>query len=57
MCDQLGVPLETVPLQKEYWDHVVRYTLSESQAGRTPNPDVMCNSMIKFGAFYEYVGR
>eukprot|EP01032_Pedospumella_encystans_P017917 gene17917-20406_t len=57
VCDQFGVPLETVPLQKEYWQHVVQYTLNESRAGRTPNPDVMCNSLIKFGAFYEYVGR
>ena len=57
MCDQFGVPLETVPLQKEYWQHVMQYTLNESRAGRTPNPDVMCNSLIKFGAFYEYVGR
>ena len=57
MCDQFGVPLETVPLQKEYWQLVVQYTLNESRAGRTPNPDIICNSLIKFGAFFEYVGR
>jgi tRNA-specific 2-thiouridylase len=51
------VPLETVSLQKEYWRDVVQYTLAEAQRGRTPNPDVMCNSRVKFGTFYDYVGR
>lgn len=57
VCDQLGVPLETVSLQKEYWDKVVQYTFDEARLGRTPNPDIMCNSHIKFGMFYEYVGK
>ena len=57
VCTQLGVPLETVSLQKEYWQHVVQYTFSEARAGRTPNPDVMCNSRIKFGVFHDYIGR
>lgn len=57
VCDQLGVPLETVSLQKEYWRDVVQYTLQEAQQGRTPNPDIMCNSRVKFGTFYDYVGR
>jgi tRNA-5-taurinomethyluridine 2-sulfurtransferase len=57
VCDQLGVPLETVSLQKEYWDKVVQYTFDEARLGRTPNPDIMCNSHIKFGMFYEYVGN
>lgn len=57
VCDQLGVPLETVSLQKEYWDKVVQYTFDEARLGRTPNPDIMCNSRIKFGMFYEYVGK
>lgn len=57
VCDQLGVPLETVSLQKEYWDEVVQYTFDEARLGRTPNPDIMCNSRIKFGMFYEYIGR
>ena len=43
--------------QKEYWREVVQYTFDEARQGRTPNPDVMCNSRIKFGMFYEYVGR
>ncbi len=57
MCEQAGVPLEVVPLQKEYWDQVVSYTVREAREGRTPNPDVMCNSRIKFGMFYDHVGR
>jgi tRNA-specific 2-thiouridylase len=36
---------------------VVNYTLREAKEGRTPNPDIMCNSFIKFGAFYEYIGK
>lgn len=51
------MPLEVVPLQREYWEHVVAYTVREARAGRTPNPDVMCNSRIKFGMFYDHVGR
>lgn len=50
-CDQLGVPLETLSLQKEYWEQVVQYTFSEARAGRTPNPDVMCNSRVKVCLF------
>lgn len=51
VCEQLKVPLEVISLQKEYWDQVVAYTIAEVKAGRTPNPDVLCNSRIKFGAF------
>ena len=57
VCEQLEVPLETLSLQKEYWNQVVQYTLKEAEEGRTPNPDIMCNSRIKFGMFYEYIGR
>lgn len=57
MCEQAGVPLEVVPLQREYWEQVVSYTVQEAREGRTPNPDVMCNSRIKFGMFYDHVGR
>lgn len=55
VCEEVGVPLEVVPFQKEYWDRVVSYTIAEVRAGRTPNPDVLCNAQIKFGAFYEYL--
>lgn len=57
VCDQLNVPLEAISLQKEYWNEVVQYTFEEARLGRTPNPDIMCNSRIKFGMFYKYIGR
>jgi tRNA (5-methylaminomethyl-2-thiouridylate)-methyltransferase len=57
VCDQLGVPLEVVNFQKEYWDSVVAYALREIKAGRTPNPDIMCNKEIKFGAFADRYGH
>ena len=57
VCEQLNVPLETLSLQKEYWNEVVQYTIKEAENGFTPNPDIMCNSRIKFGMFYEYVGK
>ncbi|HEY7752006.1 MAG TPA: tRNA 2-thiouridine(34) synthase MnmA [Ignavibacteriaceae bacterium] len=55
VCDQLKVPLEVIPLQTEYWDNVVSYTIEEIKEGRTPNPDIFCNSLIKFGQFYEKI--
>jgi tRNA-specific 2-thiouridylase len=42
-------------LQKEYWDTVVAYTISEVKSGRTPNPDVLCNQRVKFGAFLNHI--
>lgn len=57
VCNKAGVELEAVPFQKEYWDRVVNYTIAEAKAGRTPNPDIMCNSRVKFGAFYDYIGE
>lgn len=57
VCEQAGVPLEVVSLQKEYWDHVVFYTIAQIKAGRTPNPDVFCNSLIKFGFFLQRYGH
>lgn len=51
-----GLKLEVVDLQKEYWDRVVAYTMEHVKQGLTPNPDVMCNKLIKFGAFEEKVG-
>lgn len=57
VCKQLGVPLKIIPFQKEYWERVVSYTIEEVKAGRTPNPDMLCNARIKFGAFYEYLEK
>lgn len=51
VCEQAGVPFEVVSLQKEYWEQVVNYTIAEIKAGRTPNPDILCNQRIKFNAF------
>jgi tRNA-specific 2-thiouridylase len=56
VCDQARVKLVVIPLTKEYWERVVAHSLAEIKAGRTPNPDVLCNSRIKFGAFLEHIG-
>ena len=54
VCNILGLPLHSVNFSKEYWDKVFSYFLSEYKAGRTPNPDVLCNKEIKFKAFLNY---
>ncbi len=51
-----GLRLEIIDLQKAYWDKVVTYTIDRVKKGLTPNPDVMCNKLIKFGCFEEQVG-
>ena len=48
----LGIPLLTWDFEKEYKEGVADYMIAEYRAGRTPNPDVMCNREIKFGAFF-----
>lgn len=55
VCDQKNIPLEIISLQQEYLDEVVSYTLDEIRSGRTPNPDILCNQRIKFGAFYNKI--
>lgn len=50
VCEQLGVPLEVVPLTEEYWDRVVAHSIAEMRQGRTPNPDVLCNSRLVLSA-------
>ncbi len=52
-----GCRLQVVDCHKEYWSQVTRYTMEKVKAGFTPNPDVMCNRLIKFGAFDEKVGH
>lgn len=54
VCDRLGIRLNTVNFSAEYWDRVFNYFLSEYEAGRTPNPDVLCNKEIKFKAFLDH---
>ena len=52
-----GCKLEVIDCHKEYWDQVTKYTMDKVKAGLTPNPDVMCNRLIKFGAFHEKRGK
>ena len=54
VCDKLGITLHTVNFAAEYWDNVFEYFLAEYKAGRTPNPDIMCNKEIKFKAFLDF---
>lgn len=57
VCDGLGIELEVVPMTQAYWDKVVSHSVHEIREGRTPNPDMLCNSRVKFGAFYEYLEK
>ncbi|CAB0149938.1 tRNA-specific 2-thiouridylase MnmA [Pseudidiomarina piscicola] len=57
VCAKLGIELHTVNFAAEYWDNVFEYFLAEYRAGRTPNPDIMCNKEIKFKAFLEFAAQ
>ncbi len=48
---------DIIDLHKEYWEKVVGYTMDKASQGLTPNPDVMCNKLIKFGCFEDVVGK
>lgn len=54
VCNTLGIYLHTVNFAKEYWDNVFTIFLKEYNAGRTPNPDILCNKEIKFKYFMEF---
>jgi len=54
VADTIDIPIEAVNFSKEYKDRVFRYFLREYESGRTPNPDVLCNSEIKFKAFLNH---
>ena len=54
VCDKLGIHLHTANFAAEYWDNVFEHFLAEYKAGRTPNPDILCNREIKFKAFLDY---
>ncbi|MBP5317789.1 MAG: tRNA 2-thiouridine(34) synthase MnmA [Paludibacteraceae bacterium] len=56
IASKYGLKLEVVSLQQEYWDQVVSYTIDAVRKGLTPNPDVMCNRLIKFGSFIDKYG-
>lgn len=61
MCSLIAaryrLPLDIVPLHQEYWDNVMAYALATVKEGLTPNPDLMCNKIIKFGYFEQRVGH
>jgi tRNA-specific 2-thiouridylase len=57
VCEQLGIPLHKVSFAGEYRERVFGYFLEEYRAGRTPNPDVLCNREIKFGVCFDYARR
>ena len=57
VADKLGMELHTINFAAEYWDNVFEYFLEEYKAGRTPNPDIMCNKEIKFKAFLEFAAE
>jgi tRNA-specific 2-thiouridylase len=57
VADTIGIPLEAVNFSAEYKERVFSYFLREYQAGRTPNPDILCNSEIKFKAFLDHAVR
>ncbi|OYY73804.1 MAG: tRNA 2-thiouridine(34) synthase MnmA [Gammaproteobacteria bacterium 28-57-27] len=54
VCDRLNIPFHFVNFAREYWDRVFAYFLDEYRAGRTPNPDILCNREIKFRAFLDH---
>ena len=54
VCAKLKIPFFTLDLEKEYKKEVVDYMIAEYKAGRTPNPDVMCNKYVKFGGFFDW---
>jgi tRNA-specific 2-thiouridylase len=54
VSDKLGMKLHTANFASEYWDNVFEHFLEEYKAGRTPNPDILCNREIKFKAFLDY---
>jgi len=54
VCDQLGIELIRINFAEEYWQRVFTHFLAEYQAGRTPNPDILCNKEIKFKAFLDF---
>ena len=57
VAHRFGCKLEVIDCHKEYWDQVTKYTMDKVKAGFTPNPDVMCNRLIKFGAFHDKKGK
>ena len=57
VCQQAGVELQTLSLQTDYQQHVLSTVLREAAMGRTPNPDILCNSRVKFGCFVQHITK
>lgn len=57
LARKYGLRFEVIDLHNEYWDKVVGYTMDKARQGLTPNPDVMCNKLIKFGCFESAIGH
>lgn len=57
VCQTLGIQLHTANFAAEYWDNVFEHFIQEYRAGRTPNPDILCNREIKFKAFLDYASE
>lgn len=57
IASRYGCPFDVVSLHEEYWDNVMQYALDTVKQGLTPNPDIMCNKMIKFGFFEQRWGH
>ena len=57
LASKYGLKLDVIDLHKEYWEKVVGYTMDKARQGLTPNPDVMCNKLIKFGCFEDVAGK
>lgn len=57
IAHKYGLPFQVVDLHADYWERVVSYIVAQSAKGLTPNPDVMCNKLIKFGCFEERYGK
>lgn len=55
-AEAIGVPLEVIDLQREYYEYVVEYVINEVRHGFTPNPDIFCNTYVKFGACLDIIG-
>lgn len=54
VCDHLKIPLRSINFSEEYWENVFKHFINEYKRGRTPNPDILCNSEVKFKAFLNY---
>ena len=57
VAKKIGIPFHQVDLSEQYRERVIDYLFREYAAGRTPNPDILCNQRIKFGAFYDKIDK